>query len=96
MRAFHEYDGKGNHRIGVSAKVKGDLTKDDSTKWGDWAPYTAPAVYKWTKARLFAVTDYYNGSVEFPDPKKLYVVKEAPGYDLEEIVPEGARVEDAS
>lgn len=74
MKAFHQYDQKGNHRLGVSAKVKGDLTKDGSVQWGEWRGYTSPAVIKRGETTLVCCTDYHSGSVEFPRADHVYLI----------------------
>lgn len=84
MRAVHEFQGRGTHRLGVSKKKAGDLTQDGAWRYSRWATYQSPAVLKRGKTTLVAVTNYYKGSAEFPDPSKLYVVTEHPGYALEE------------
>lgn len=76
MRYIHQFDGKGNHRLGFVAKQKGNLTKEEAPKWGKWAGYTAPAAFRRGKSCTIAVTDYYKDSAEFPDPNKLYKVNE--------------------
>ena len=55
-----------NHRL--VAPVKG---------LGDWVTYRLPAVLKMKGVGTFvAVTEYWKGVEPFPDPKKIYLVKE--------------------
>lgn len=84
MKFKHEFDANGRHRLGVSHKVKGDLTQDGPYRFGDWASYRSPAVIKLQKTRYVAVSGYYEGSVEFPDPSKVYKIEES-GYPVQEV-----------
>ena len=68
MKYFHQFDDKGNHRLGTSRRVNG---KDTAVRWSKWFPYTSPAKL----GQFVAVTDYYKGSMEFPDPTKLYRIQ---------------------
>jgi hypothetical protein len=43
-----------------------------------WVGYRTPADYHTTKGVFIAVTEYYKGSIEFPNPKKVYWIQEAP------------------
>ncbi len=44
---------------------------------GDWVTYRLPAVLKMPKVGTFAaVTEYWKGVEPFPDPDKIYLVKE--------------------
>ena len=44
---------------------------------GDWVTYRLPAVLKMPKVGVFvAVTEYWKGTEPFPDPDKIYLVKE--------------------
>jgi len=67
MRYYHQYDEKGNHRIGTS-KYNKDKTKPIVIRWGQWASYRSPAML----GQYAAVTEYYAGSKEFPQANKLY------------------------
>ena len=69
MKYYHEIADNGNHRLGTSKYKRGDTTS--TIKWGPWASYTAPAML----GQYLAVTEYYRGSVEFPDPTVLYRVQ---------------------
>lgn len=42
-----------------------------------WKDYTQPACFYTTKGTFIVVTNYYKGSSEFPDPRKLYRVTES-------------------
>ena len=52
------------------------LTEDNPS--GVWVGYSAPACYYTTKGVFIGVTDFYKNSAEFPNPEKLYWVREAP------------------
>lgn len=65
MKYYHEYDDKGNHRLGTST------LKTAAIRWGKWASYKSPAML----GQYLAVTDYYSGSDEFPNCKVLYRVQ---------------------
>lgn len=44
---------------------------------GDWLPYQLPAVLKMKGVGVFvAVTEYWKNTEPFPDPNKIYLVKE--------------------
>ncbi len=44
---------------------------------GDWVTYRLPAVLKMKNVGVFvAVTEYWKGVEPFPDPDKIYLVKE--------------------
>jgi len=43
-----------------------------------WVGYNSPALFHTTKGTFVAVSDYYKDSPEFPDPRKIYWVREAP------------------
>ncbi len=79
MKAVHQYDSRDNHRLGVSSKVKGDLTKDGPFKFGKWVSYQTPALVERDKTTLICCTDYYTGSAEFPKCDTVYIVSES-GY----------------
>lgn len=66
MKYFHQYDERGNHRLGTSR-----YKSEDKIRWGKWASYQAPAML----GQYAAVTDYYTGSAEFPDCKLLYRIQ---------------------
>ena len=70
MKYYHEMDAAGRHRLGRSKYAANAVNKESDITWGEWAPYSAPAKL----GQLIAVTDYYEGSVEFPDPTLLYKV----------------------
>lgn len=63
MKYFHQYDRKGNHRLGRG--VEGGMIV-----WGTWASYTTPA----RLGNCVAVTEFFQGSAEFPDSRYLYKV----------------------
>ena len=65
MKYFHQYSDSGNHRLGTST------IKSNKIKWGKWASYETPAML----GQYAAVTDYYSGSVAFPDCKLLYKIR---------------------
>ena len=67
MKYYHQFDEKGNHRLGT-VKYK---QPEDRVRWGKWASYSAPAML----GQYLAVTEYYQGSVEFPNPEVLYRVQ---------------------
>lgn len=69
MKYYHQYDSCGNHRLGTSRYSA--KKKDTPIKWGKWVPYTHPA----TLGQYAAVTEYYDGSVAFPDCKVLYRIQ---------------------
>ena len=47
---------------------------------GLWVTYQLPAVLKTKGTGVFvAVTDYWTGVEPFPDPRKIYIVKEKTG-----------------
>ena len=69
MDWIHERDAKGfKHR----------LVRKHLNQAYEWAGYETPAIApSGEKDRWYvAVTDYYKGSPEFPDPKMLYMVTE--------------------
>lgn len=73
MEIFHDYK-NGKHRL-----VFIDPASVPSTICGEWAPYQVPAILKTrpksgTPATFAAVTDYYRGSVEFPNPEQVYLI----------------------
>lgn len=72
MRYTHQFDAKGNHRLGRTKYDAKSPTKESAVKWGAWASYQTPAML----GQYLAVTEYYAGSVEFPDPKILYKVQQ--------------------
>ena len=76
MKYYHEYDERANHRLGTST------IKSEKIRWGKWTGYTSPAVL----GQYLAVTDYFTGSVEFPDCKVLYRVQKDV-WPLIEILP---------
>ena len=45
-------------------------------KSGDWVTYRLPAVLITVHGTFVAVTDYWDRVQPFPDPKKIYLVKE--------------------
>ena len=51
---------------------------DVADKQDSWVGYTAPACFWTTKGVFVAVTEYYRGSHEFPNPDKIYLIREAP------------------
>lgn len=66
LKLIHEYDEKGNHRLYVDKTIPKDT---------DWVPYRTPATCRVGARKFLAVTDYYNGSVEFPNSALVYEVK---------------------
>ena len=74
MKLVHEIKADANgflHRLvpeGTDAAAKRDR----------WVGYTVPACFWTTKGVFVAVTEYYRGSHEFPDPNKIYWIQEAP------------------
>ena len=84
MKSYHQYDQCGSHRLGVSEKMKGDLTRDAEIKWGKWVSYTTPAVIKRNKTTLVCCSDYYTGSTEFPKKDHMYLIKDS-GYEATEV-----------
>ena len=70
MKYYHAMDVSGRHRLGRSKYAANAANKECDITWGEWAPYSAPAKL----GQLIVVTDYYEGSVEFPDPTLLYKV----------------------
>jgi len=70
MKYYHEMAVTGRHRLGRSKYAANAVNKESDITWGEWAPYSAPAKL----GQLIAVTKYYNGSIEFPDPTLLYKV----------------------
>ena len=71
MRYIHQFDDKGNHRLGTVKYDYGSPTKESVVRWGKWASYKTPAML----GQYLAVTEYYQGSQEFPDSKLLYRVQ---------------------
>ena len=71
MKYFHQYDEKGNHRLGTSRYDQKLPGKESEIKWGEWASYQTPAML----GQKLAVTEYYRGSKEFPNPEVLYQVQ---------------------
>ena len=65
MQYIHEYDSKGNHRLGTCA-IKNPIV----FKWGEWVNYQSAAML----GQYCAVTDYYTESNEFPDCTILYKI----------------------
>ena len=51
---------------------------DAADRQDNWVGYTVPACFWTTNGIFVAVTDYYKGSREFPDPGKIYWIREAP------------------
>ena len=43
---------------------------------GLWVTFRLPAVLKTRAGTFVAVTDYWEHTEPFPDPKKIYIVKE--------------------
>ena len=74
MKIVHEYDDKGNHRIGVSRKTPGNLCKDASFQYGKWVSYQHPAIFPLRKSKLVICTDFFTGSDEFPYANTVYKV----------------------
>jgi len=65
MVYFHEYDERGNHRLGTR-KIN-----SEEIRWGKWASYKEPAML----GQYAAVTDYFTGSVGFPNCDMLYRIQ---------------------
>ena len=57
MIVKQEFNDAGGHRIGVSHKVKGDMTKDAPMKYGPWAGYQQIA----RCGAYYGTSDYYKG-----------------------------------
>lgn len=71
MRYIHQFDEKGNHRLGSTKYSRTASGEETKVKWGDWAPYSSPAML----GQYLVVTEYFQGSKEFPDPQLLYRVQ---------------------
>ena len=71
MRYIHQFDDKGNHRLGTVKCDSESPTTESAVRWGRWASYQTPAML----GQYLAVTEYYQGSCEFPDPKLLYRIQ---------------------
>jgi len=84
MKYYRQYDEKGNHRLGTTKYKRGE--PEGPIRWGEWAPYTAPAML----GQYAAVTDYYTGSAEFPDSKVLYRIQRDV-WPLSELTERGER-----
>ena len=76
MKIIHQIRDDAN---GFSHRVVPEGTPlAEDNRAGKWVNYTTPACYYTTKGTFVGVTDYYKKSLEFPDPAKLYWVREAP------------------
>lgn len=68
------------HQIDDSKAFRHRITYEGAAlnAGGKWVNYTTPACFFTTKGTFIGVTDFYKGSPEFPDPNKIYWVREAP------------------
>lgn len=87
MRYIHQIqpsDDGGKHRLGRTKYDPKSPNKESRVIWGEWASYRAPAML----GQYLAVTEYYSGSSEFPNPKFLYRIQ-ADVWPLETVTVEG-------
>lgn len=71
MRYIHQLDSEGRHRLGRTKYKANSPTKETQILWGEWVSYREPAML----GQYLAVTDYYKGSREYPNPDLLYRVQ---------------------
>ena len=74
MKLVHEIKDDAN---GFILRFVLDVT-DAADKQDSWVGYTAPACFLTTKGVFVAVTEYYRVSHVFPNPDKIYLIREAP------------------
>jgi len=77
VELIHEYNIKGTQH-----RLRFDTTGGRSSPWvGYCSPAVIPANGS-ARPALLAVTDYYEGSMEFPDPNKVYIVAECENHKM--------------